>query len=232
MNDVPARLVVKHGPNPEQEYSLAPVEVTIGRSSNNVITIADPEISRRHACIRSDGGRYFIEDWGSTNGTFVNDQRINNRVMLFNEDEIRLGDKLTLQFLTGQEGLLPESDYVYRDTADAVTIVESTPQAKPEEAVPEEAVWEEAPVVPAAPAVPATQAPSDQFIVPEQDAARSQFRLRLLGCGCGFLLIIFLCMAMVYFLDAYQGGRLLYCGPLRPIFEITLGPFGFAPLCT
>ncbi|RMG99007.1 MAG: FHA domain-containing protein [Chloroflexi bacterium] len=53
----------------------------------------------------------------------------------------------------------------------------------------------------------------------------------LLGCGCGFLLFVFLCMALLFFLDAYQQGRLLYCGPLQPLFELLLGPFGFSPAC-
>lgn len=221
MNDVPARLKIKRGPNPEQEFSLAPVEVTIGRSSNNVIMIADPEISRRHACIRWDDSKYIIEDWASTNGTFVNDQRINGPVTLFSGDEIRLGDTIMLQFLIDHEGLQPGIENQYGDVADAVTVMEFTPQAWPAES-------EREAVSPG----PAAQLPPDQFILPEQNVGRGQFRRRALGCGCGFLLIVFLCMATVYFLDAYQQGRLLYCGPLRPFFEILLGPFGFAPICS
>ena len=89
MNDVPARLIIKRGPNPEQEYSLTLVEVTIGRSSTNVIAIADPEVSRRHACIRWDDGSYIIEDWASTNGTFVNHAPVKRR-QLQNSDYIRI----------------------------------------------------------------------------------------------------------------------------------------------
>ena len=221
MNDVPARLIIKRGPNPEQEFSLTPVEVTIGRSSTNVVSIADPEVSRRHACIRWDDGNYIIEDWASTNGTFVNDRRISGPTALYNGDEIRLGETIILQFLANHENIQPRTDSQYADAADAVTVVESAPQMWPVESEQE-----------AAASSPAGEMPSDQFILPEQRVNRGRCRRWVLGCGCGFLLFVFLCMSTIYFLDAYQQGRLLYCGPLRPFFEILLGPFGFAPVCS
>ncbi len=214
MNDVSARLVIKRGPNPELSYTLTPGETSIGRSSTNSIPIADPEVSRRHACIRWGENGYVIEDWGSTNGTFVNGHRVNGTVMLFNEDEIRLGDTIILQFLSQEELFQPLGEHAY---VEAVTIVEPMPQ-----------VW---PIEQEAPA-DLPPLPADQFILPEQQNERSKFWRWTMGCGCSFLLIIFLCMATVYFLDAYQQGRLLYCGPLRPVFEILMGPFGFAPICS
>jgi len=218
MNDVPARLTIKRGPNPEQEYSLSPVEVTIGRSSTNVIAIADPEVSRRHACIRWDDGSYIIEDWASTNGTFVNNRRISGPIALYNGNEIRLGETILLQFLANHEDFQPRTDSQY---ADAVTVVESAPQ-----------VWSVESEQEVVPSNPAEEMSSDPFILPEQREERGSCRRWVLGCGCSFLLIVFLCMSTVYFLDAYQQGRLLYCGPLRPFFEIMFGPFGFAPICS
>jgi hypothetical protein len=221
MNDVPARLIIKRGPNPEQEYSLTLVEVTIGRSSTNVIAIADPEVSRRHACIRWDDGSYIIEDWASTNGTFVNDRQISGPIALYNGDEIRLGETILLQFLDNHENFQPGTDSQYADATDAVTVVESAPQ-----------VWSVESKQEAVLSNPAEELPSEQFILPEQGVDRGSCRRWVLGCGCGFLVIVFLCMSTVYFLDAYQQGRLLYCGPLRPFFEIIFGPFGFAPICS
>jgi hypothetical protein len=50
--------------------------------------------------------------------------------------------------------------------------------------------------------------------------------------GCGLLAALLLvCAGTFLLLDNYQGGRLLYCGAARPIFEFVLGPFGFAPIC-
>lgn len=64
---------------------------TIGREGSD-INIADPEVSRRHATIRSEGGAVAIEDLGSTNGTFVNGERITGTRVLAEGDEVRFGN--------------------------------------------------------------------------------------------------------------------------------------------
>ena len=63
---------------------------TIGREGSD-INIADPEVSRRHATIRSEGGAVAIEDLNSTNGTFVNGERITGMRVLSEGDEVRFG---------------------------------------------------------------------------------------------------------------------------------------------
>jgi hypothetical protein len=63
---------------------------TIGREGSD-INIADPEVSRRHATIRSEGGAVAIEDLNSTNGTFVNGERITGTRVLSEGDEVRFG---------------------------------------------------------------------------------------------------------------------------------------------
>jgi pSer/pThr/pTyr-binding forkhead associated (FHA) protein len=220
VDDVPARLIVKRGPNPNQEYILPAVEVTIGRSSTNIIAIPDPEVSRRHACVRLESNSYTVEDWTSTNGTFVNGQRISGPVTLYDGDEIRLGDTVTLQF-TADDPQFQRSDWSHQVVAsNEETIVESVPPA-----------WETDGEADSALAPLDEQWTTEAPLVPEQDMQQGRFRRWTLGCGCGFLIVIFLCMATLFFLDAYQQGRLLYCGPIRPFFEILLGPFGFAPIC-
>src|SRR3954447_26526337 len=64
---------------------------TIGREGCDV-NLMDPEVSRRHAEIRDQGGALGIEDLGSTNGTFVNGTRISALTVLNNGDEVRLGN--------------------------------------------------------------------------------------------------------------------------------------------
>lgn len=74
-----------------QEHVLTEgATATIGRSSINDITIPDQHVSRQHAVItyRSDG--FGISDLGSANGTFVNDQRIDEFCPLASGDQIRL----------------------------------------------------------------------------------------------------------------------------------------------
>jgi hypothetical protein len=64
--------------------------MTIGREGCDV-NLADDEVSRRHAEIRTSGGSLGIEDLGSTNGTFVNEKRITGLTVLSHGDTVRLG---------------------------------------------------------------------------------------------------------------------------------------------
>jgi pSer/pThr/pTyr-binding forkhead associated (FHA) protein len=51
----------------------------IGRGKAAGLAIKDPNISREHAVVEQEGGRYFLVDQRSTNGTLVNGQRITRR---------------------------------------------------------------------------------------------------------------------------------------------------------
>jgi hypothetical protein len=65
---------------------------TIGREGCDV-NLTDPEVSRRHAAIRAAvGGSFAIEDLGSSNGTFVNGERISVVTVLRDGDSVRLGN--------------------------------------------------------------------------------------------------------------------------------------------
>ncbi len=74
-----------------QRVPLPDGGLTIGRGPENDVDLRDREISSKHARLSLDPkGHYVIEDVGSTNGTFVNDQRV-ERQTLQNADRIRLG---------------------------------------------------------------------------------------------------------------------------------------------
>ena len=72
---------------------------TIGRATENTITVPDAQASRRHAEIRFENGRHVIADLGSTNGTSVNGEKITEPRVLAHGDEIAIGT-ITLRYET------------------------------------------------------------------------------------------------------------------------------------
>ncbi len=69
--------------------------MVIGRGRSADVVLAEPTISRAHVAIGHDGGGFFMQDLGSTNGTRVNGERA-TRVPLTDGDELQLG-KLRLR---------------------------------------------------------------------------------------------------------------------------------------
>ena len=93
-----ATLTILSGINAGQVYALDGTEHVIGRGTEADIWVEDGGVSRRHARItcRSDG-RYFVEDLGSTNGTFIGAQRI-QVTEIRPGDRLQIGPHVTLRF--------------------------------------------------------------------------------------------------------------------------------------
>lgn len=64
---------------------------TIGRYEDNTIELDDDFVSGSHAEIFYEQGTWWLQDLGSTNGTFLNTQRVNNRIRLSNGDIVQFG---------------------------------------------------------------------------------------------------------------------------------------------
>jgi predicted component of type VI protein secretion system len=92
------RLVMSAGPNPGKVFELTMDSMSIGREASNDIVIQDAELSRNHSRISRRGGAYVLEDLGSTNGTFVNRQRVMSPRTLAPGDEIGLGENVVVVF--------------------------------------------------------------------------------------------------------------------------------------
>lgn len=86
-----AMLIIHRGPNKGERFLLTEEPSSIGRGSSSVIFFDDATVSRKHAVIyRGFPGDFTIEDTGSLNGTYVNNESI-SLVKLSSGDEIQIG---------------------------------------------------------------------------------------------------------------------------------------------
>ena len=76
-----------------QEYYVIEGDISLGRSSRNDVVIKDKFVSKNHLIIREKNQRYYLEDLGSANGTFLNGVKIdpNELIELQNNDKIGVG---------------------------------------------------------------------------------------------------------------------------------------------
>lgn len=92
------QLVMHSGPTPGKTFPMEGDVLTIGREASNAIAINDAEVSRKHAQLVFQGGKYIITDLGSTNGTFVNGQRLTGQHVLQPGEIISLGEQISLLY--------------------------------------------------------------------------------------------------------------------------------------
>ena len=92
------QLTMRSGPNPGTVFALDGDQISIGRDSSNEIPVNDAEISRRHSRLSFKGGKYVVEDLGSTNGTFVNGQRLTGPHVLKSGEVISLGEQIVFVY--------------------------------------------------------------------------------------------------------------------------------------
>jgi predicted component of type VI protein secretion system len=92
------RLVMRTGPTPGKVIELTGDNLTLGREPSNEIPINDAEISRKHARLSVQGGNYVLEDLGSTNGTFVNGQRLMGPHVLKPGEIISFGEQISCTY--------------------------------------------------------------------------------------------------------------------------------------
>ncbi|MBO0924421.1 FHA domain-containing protein [Cellulomonas sp. zg-ZUI199] len=90
----PTRLVVTEGPLRGTTLPLGSSAVLVGRAPSCTLVLDDDYSSSRHARIFPQGDRWFVEDLGSTNGTFVGESRVEQPTPVPTGTPIRVGQSL------------------------------------------------------------------------------------------------------------------------------------------
>jgi predicted component of type VI protein secretion system len=195
------RLIERTGPNPGATFDGTQDVTTMGRDVTNEVVLSDSEVSRQHARITQTPGGYVLEDLGSTNGTFINGERLVAPRILSPGDLVGLGENVTLTFEVASE----------EATATVMAPAAGRPaEAAPTPARPAPSPPPAAPPEPAKPAAPAPAPAGADWAAPEQEGGGPR-RWILAGCGC--LVLLLACGGAFYFMDAYYPD-LLYA-PLR-----------------
>jgi pSer/pThr/pTyr-binding forkhead associated (FHA) protein len=101
----------------KQEGKILPIglsQFVIGRDPQCHLRPASPMISKRHCALLQRDGKVFLRDFGSTNGTFVNDEQVSGEVELKEDDKIKVGP---LEFTVKIEAKAPVSRPASADEA-------------------------------------------------------------------------------------------------------------------
>ena len=167
------QLTMRSGPNPGTVYALDGDQLNIGRESSNEIAVNDAEVSRHHARLTFQGGKYVLEDMGSTNGTFVNGQRLAGPRVLKSGEVISLGEQIVFVY-----------EAVASDPGATVISPRSVPEARPVSTPPPPQTY--------AGEVPASQ--------PGAIPAR-KINPVIIAVGVGVLLLICVCIAFLVWVD-------------------------------
>ncbi len=113
-----ACLISLHPPGPDIGKRTALVEsaIVVGRDESADLVISRSSVSRQHSrLLRAEDGTWLVEDLGSTNGTFVNEQRLTSKQSLRDGDQVRFGDAI-FKFLAGTNVESAYHEEIYRMT--------------------------------------------------------------------------------------------------------------------
>jgi len=180
------RMIVRTGPNPGTVFELTKEVSLIGRDVTNDVVVGDAEVSRQHSRITRTPGGYVLEDLGSTNGTFVNGERLVAPRVMNPGDLVALAETVSLTF----DATSPEA---------AATVAQPAATAEPAKKAPGAAAEPAAQAKPASPPISAEEASP-----PEKKGGKPWL---LAGVGCFVLILV--CGGFVWFMD-YFYPQILY----------------------
>lgn len=89
--------VIQTGVNSTLEQgAVVPIRgiITLGRKAENIIVLTEPFVSGNHARIYAKNNNLYVEDLNSTNGVYVNNERIEEKYKLIADDEVKIGSAI------------------------------------------------------------------------------------------------------------------------------------------
>jgi len=87
----PTHVLVTEGANSGERAELEQAPILIGRGNDAAIRLDDDYVSTRHARIAASGDQWFVEDLGSTNGTYIGSVRITQPTTITLGTQVRIG---------------------------------------------------------------------------------------------------------------------------------------------
>ncbi len=185
------RLIVRRGPQPNQIYDLNKGIITVGRDITNDIVINDPEVSRHHCRLTQGGGGYTIEDLGSTNGTFLNGQRLTGARPLSHGDMLGLGETVTLAYESSAVAGVAGTGAAATMPGGPVPGGQQSPYQRPSGYAQQTATPEQYPGMQGQPPYGGAQQPlAYDYDYDEPYEGGGAGRWVILGCGCFLVLCI------------------------------------------
>jgi len=194
------QLVMHSGPTPGKVFPMEGDLITIGREAGNGIIINDAEVSRKHTQFVFQGGKVIVTDLGSTNGTFVDGQRLTGQHILQPGQIISLGEQISLLF-----------EMVAQVDPNATMMSTGRPPVVPMPAP----VPASQPAVQSAPAMYAGQVPSGpKFSPPESPAKQGNSKIIIIVIALVVLCLLCSCIGILYYVDSKN----LWCTYLPFLF--------------
>jgi len=191
------QFVMRSGPTPGVTFPLEGEQLIIGRDPSNSVAINDAEISRKHSRLTFQGGKYVLEDLGSTNGTFVNGQRLAGPVVLKAGDVVSLGEQIVLMY-----------DAINQDPGATVVVQRKAVRAEPPHAQPSAPAYTPPPAAPYSP--PPAAPAKKKNLVP-------------IFIVVGLLVFVCLCIMIFLVVDADPTGARWCTFPFSIIAEMLRG---------
>ena len=129
-------LVVASGPHKGKAIPVPGAQLVIGRAEGCHLRPASPAVSNKHTAVVVRGGKVFVSDLGSTNGTFVNDAQVSGEVEVKAGDRLKVGPldftiDVAASTAAGMKPVAPPKPAAAAETANAAALNPTPAEGQP-----------------------------------------------------------------------------------------------------